>query len=67
MSLLFYAAPLHSCKYRWLHAPDLNPRVTLRDDRPAVNRTLQSVHVLNTCLSSGFRADSTDREEGKIP
>ena len=21
-----YAAPLHSCKYRWLHAPDLNPR-----------------------------------------
>jgi len=21
-----HAAPLHSCKYRWLHAPDLNPR-----------------------------------------
>ena len=20
-----YAAPLHNCKYRWLHAPDLNP------------------------------------------
>jgi hypothetical protein len=21
-----YAAPLHSCKYRWLHARDLDPR-----------------------------------------
>src|SRR5262249_57748872 len=23
-----HAAPLHSCKYRWLHAPDLNPLAT---------------------------------------
>jgi hypothetical protein len=25
-----YAAPLHSCKYRWLHAPDLNPQMSIR-------------------------------------
>jgi len=52
-----HAAPLHSCKYRWLHARDLNPR-RARRSRPFVAhraRTCGRLQELARLFGTGVR------------
>jgi hypothetical protein len=56
-----HAAPLHSCKYRRLHARDLNPQWSVTVERgPVVARTTNSTEQSASVTDQRVRARVRD-------